>query len=792
MVTGVVPTHAAEPADVPTREKRAAIDRALAQLEIDLHASDSDEAKNLRQMMPRYVRQRLDEANRASSRAWHEIESREAWQTYQRTCLENLRRGLGIDKNYYSPRELKQMVTRTIEGQGYTIENVVFESMPSLPVTGNLYLPRPRREEMPAILIAHSHHAPKTQGELQDMGVSWARAGCAVLVIDLPGHGERRQHPFDDADDYPKPFRASRQDYYFRYNSGRQLSASGSSLMAWMVHDLRRGIDLLFSRPGVHHQVILLGAVAGGGDPAAVTAAFDRRVRVAAPFNFGGPQPETTYPLPENAEETFRYAGGGSWESTRNLQGSASGGYLPWVIVGSIAPRQLIYGHEFVWDQEHDPVWARLQKIYGWFGVEDRLSFTHGHGRLSGQPPEASHCTNIGPAHRELIYKALEKWYGIPPAKILGDERRDASELLCLTDEAREEFDQRPLHETLESRIGLRLLFPELKRPTSRLPRNRPMNSISQRWSATLGNVQPAETKYTLHDRRTAGVINVERFTLETEPGINVPAALLKPAEQPDKPRAIVVMVAQQGKERLLAARRDLVAELLALDIAVCLADLRGSGETRPGDDRGRSSSATSISSSLEMLGQTMLGGQVRDLRSLVAHLRKQQDLDPKSIALWGDSLAEPYPPWSRLAAPLDAPDLPRQAEPMGASAVLLTALLDEHIPAIHVRGGLVSRRLVLKSPFLYLPHDALQPTAAHDDPGDWRDVLLALKPRAVRIEAMVDGLNRRVSRADLEREFLLRRDPDAAGKRIWHLVVNGEESRPIEAAAWLRDQLNR
>ena len=38
---------------------------------------------------------------------------------------------------------------------------------------------------MPAILVAHSHHNPKTQGELQDMGVNWARTGCLVLVMDL-------------------------------------------------------------------------------------------------------------------------------------------------------------------------------------------------------------------------------------------------------------------------------------------------------------------------------------------------------------------------------------------------------------------------------------------------------------------------------------------------------------------------------------------------------------------------------------------------------------------------------
>jgi hypothetical protein len=59
---------------------------------------------------------------------------------------------------------------------------------------------------MPGIVLCHSHHNPKTQGELQDMGMTWARLGCMVLVMDQLGHGERRQHPFRSAKDYPGEF----------------------------------------------------------------------------------------------------------------------------------------------------------------------------------------------------------------------------------------------------------------------------------------------------------------------------------------------------------------------------------------------------------------------------------------------------------------------------------------------------------------------------------------------------------------------------------------------------------
>src|SRR5205807_8380922 len=222
------------------------------------------------------------------------------------------------------------------------------------------------------------------------------RLGCVVLVMDQLGHGERRQHPFVDAKSFPKSFRVGRQDYYFRGTVGLQLYLAGESLIGWMVNDLMRGVDVLLARPGVDKdKIILLGAVAGGGDPAAVTAALDSRIAAVVPFNFGGPQPETVYPLPPDAESRFNYAGSGSWESTRNLRLSARDGFLPWLIVGGVAPRKLVYGHEFSWDKEHDPVWQRLQTIYGFYDAQENLAAAHGKGLLSGQPPEASHCNTI-------------------------------------------------------------------------------------------------------------------------------------------------------------------------------------------------------------------------------------------------------------------------------------------------------------------------------------------------------------------------------------------------------------
>src|SRR5262249_11458195 len=146
-------------------------------------------------------------------------------------------------------------------------------------------------------------------------------------------------------------------------------------------------------------------AVAAGGDASAVAAAFDQRIKCLVPFNFGGPVPENPFPLPDNAEKSFNFVGSAGWESTRNLRDSARGGFLPWVIVASGAPRYLVHAHEFAWDEQRDPVWKRYQTIWGFYNAKDKLGAVHGSGSVKGTPPESTHCNNIGPVHREQIHK---------------------------------------------------------------------------------------------------------------------------------------------------------------------------------------------------------------------------------------------------------------------------------------------------------------------------------------------------------------------------------------------------
>jgi cephalosporin-C deacetylase-like acetyl esterase len=756
----------------------------LSRLETNVFPPDGDKAKELAQMLSLDVRARRDAANKKSIEDWQKVASRADWERFRDGRIQALRASLG--QFPAPPKDLKVRVTKTIDGDGYKIENVLYESRPGVTVTGNLYSPKVPGKSMPGILIIHSHHTPKAHGELQDMGVNWARLGCLVLVIDQLGHGERRQHPFVDEKSYPGTFRPSRQDYYFRYNSAAQLHTIGDSLVGWMAWDMMRGVDLLLTRPGIDKdRIILLGSVAGGGDPAAVTAAIDPRIAAAAIFNFGGPQPETTFPLPPDAARSFNYVGSGSWESTRNLRLSARDGFLPWVIVGSLAPRRLIYAHEFAWDRDRDPVWAMLQKIYGFYnGPDAGLSSVAGRGSVRGKAgPDNTHCTHIGAVHRKPIYPALKRWFNMPEPEKEVQDRRPGEELLCLTAEARAQL--RPLHE-LAAEIGAERAAEARKRLPEQPEARR--QELCKAWARLLGEVEPkGEARVTEQVKSSQGEVTVERLALEVEPRIVIPLVLLTPRQGSAK-RPVVVAFAQQGKKEFLARRSEAVAELLGGGVAVCLPDLRGCGETRPGgDSRGRTSTSTSLSASELMLGQTLLGSRLRDLRSVVRYLCSRPDLDAGRLALWGDSFAPVNLPDRNLQVPWDADKLPLQSEPLGGLLALFGALFEDGVKAAYGQGGLAGYQSLLVSPFLYVPHDAVVPGAL--TAGDLGDVAAALAPRPVRLEGLVDGLNRRVAPDMAAKAFEPARTTYQAAKaadRLQIVVEPGKES----PARWLLAQL--
>jgi hypothetical protein len=389
---------------------------------------------------------------------------------------------------------------------------------------------------------------------------------------------------------------------------------------------------------------------------------------------------------------------------------------------------------------------------------------------VTEKPPDATHCNNIGPEHRRGIDAALQRWFGIPVSADGDRPRRPAHELACLPPGTA----PRPVHElaaalgaerAAAARQGRAGLAPE----ASRL-------RLREDWSRLLGPVEPAApSRATPHGTQRVGAVTVERVSLEIEPSITVPLLVLVPDNAPGARLPVVVAVAQHGKQAFLKDRSPAIAELLRSGVAVCLPDVRGTGETRPaGDSRGRTSAGTALSATELMLGETLLGGRLRDLRAVLRYLRGRPDLDPARVGLWGDSFAPVNPADRNLAVPLDADRLPDQAEPLGGLLALFGALFEDDVRTVYARGGLVGYDTLLQSPFCYGPHDAVVPGAL--TAGDLGDVAAALAPRPLRLAGLVDGLNRRV--------------PASRIAELYAPLALADDDDPNSAARWLAAQL--
>jgi dienelactone hydrolase len=773
-----IPVRADDATDALAKELR---DYATAEL-----AKVPDKDGKYSTALPDYLNQRLKEANHHDREAWAKIKTKADWEKFRDVRISALRESLGTWPPV--PKEVPGRVTKTIEAGDYAIENLLYQSRPDVWVSGNLYRPTAKRERMPVILIAHSHHAPKEQGELQDMGVTWAKLGCLVLVIDQLGHGERRQHPFATAKDFPKEFRVGRQDYYFRYNLNLQLSLVGDSLMGWMVWDLMRGLDVCLARPGADKdRVILLGAVAAGGDVTAVTAALDPRFKCVVPFNFGGPQPETRYPLPENAEECFNYAGSGSWESTRNLRDSAAGGFLPWVIVASVAPRRVIHAHEFSWDRDRDPVWKRYRKVWGFYDATDNLGFTTGTGQIQINDAKASHCTNIGPIQRKGIYAAMKKWFDIPVPEKEGQERRPASELKCWTGAAVKDLKPKPLHDVLAGMAERQL--DEMRLREARASAEGRTDFLLNRLRVPFAyrNDRTDFAGNTLKTQaRVTGGCEITWASFDAGPGSTFRGLVLRPVQKADKQlHPGVVCVCQDGAYQVLRDHATVVAALIQAGVGVIVPEVSGTGLQQPGGGRGRTSYATSLSSTAQMLGKPLLGTRFDDLITLWKASVQDVGVDPERVALWGESLAATNSEATSITVPYDL-DQPHLAEPLGATLVSLLGLGKAEIKAVVARGGLVSYRSVLDSPFIHVPHDALPVNVFRA--GDLPDVWAHLSPKPLRLEGLVDGTNRRVTGERLDKELR----PVKAAYAKGGLVVKEDYSSDAELAKWIIEQMRR
>jgi hypothetical protein len=124
-------------------------------------------------------------ARRITDKAAKELESRQSWEAVRARRLEEMRDMLGL-LPWPARTPLNAKVANVLDKGSYTVENIVFESLPRIYVTGNLYLPKQPSGRVPAIVYVCGH-SPSPYGDkvqYQRHGISFAKNGYAALILD--------------------------------------------------------------------------------------------------------------------------------------------------------------------------------------------------------------------------------------------------------------------------------------------------------------------------------------------------------------------------------------------------------------------------------------------------------------------------------------------------------------------------------------------------------------------------------------------------------------------------------
>ena len=210
-----------------------------------------------------------------SAQSLSHIHRLDDWQTQRAHTQRELRYMLGLDP---LPKRtpLNAQVTGTLDRDSYRIEKVVFQSLPGLYVTANLYIPNNLSEPAATILYVCGHlpHPCGAKVPYQDRAASYVDQGYACLIVDTLEFGEV----------------GGIHHGTHHLNLWNWLSL-GYTPLGVEVWNAIRALDYLESVPDVDAKRVGMTGISGGGAVTWFTAAVDERVAAAVPvcstYTFG-------------------------------------------------------------------------------------------------------------------------------------------------------------------------------------------------------------------------------------------------------------------------------------------------------------------------------------------------------------------------------------------------------------------------------------------------------------------------------------------------------------------------
>lgn len=177
---------------------------------------------------------------------------------------------------------LNARTTKVLKKDGYTIENVIYESQPGFHVTASLFIPDGlKRKAKAPVVIYCSGHSSSGYKSGQSRFLNLVNKGFVVFAFDPIGQGERIQflNPEKDGSKFRWP------SYEHSY-AGAPVFMTGNSLAQYMIWDGIRAVDYLITRKEVDPDRIGITGSSGGGTQSTLIATFDERIKAVAPSNY--------------------------------------------------------------------------------------------------------------------------------------------------------------------------------------------------------------------------------------------------------------------------------------------------------------------------------------------------------------------------------------------------------------------------------------------------------------------------------------------------------------------------
>jgi hypothetical protein len=299
---------------------------------------------------------------------------RASWDAYAAHVRTRIQEGAGLSP-WPKRTPLNPVLRHKRSYDGYTVENVVFESVPGYFVTGNLYRPLNAQPPYAAVLSTHGHYRPITKLEDYDLHARFwpgmqarcatlARMGAVVLSIDMFGYGDSMQ----------------------LVGQGAHKNPFALTLQVW---NAMRAVDLLLSLENVDSKRLAVSGESGGGTQTFLLTALDPRVAVSVPvvmvssYFFGGCACESGLPIHRSADHFVNNA----------------------MIAALAAPRPLLVVSDGKDWTQHVPEieFPFLQKIYGYYGAQASVANVH----------LADEGHDYGPSKRAAMYRFVADKLGL-------------------------------------------------------------------------------------------------------------------------------------------------------------------------------------------------------------------------------------------------------------------------------------------------------------------------------------------------------------------------------------------